>query len=256
MTTPLLEIDGLVKRFGLPDGLVVKALDGVSLTVDPGEIVGLVGESGSGKSTLANVVLGLVEPDDGDVAYASRSLRTWLRDEPRAYRRNVQAVFQQPALALDPLRTIGWSIAEPLAIHGVGRRADRSERVGELLGQVGLELELAGRRPAQLSGGQLQRVNIARALALEPRLLVCDEAVSSLDVSVQAQILNLLLEIHQLKGVAMLFISHDLAVVRHVADRVVVLLDGRVVEAGTVAEVVDRPREAYTSRLVAAAERE
>ena len=232
----------------------MKALDGVSLTMGSGEVVGLVGESGSGKSTLANVVLGLVTPDRGVVELEGRSLASWLKDDPRAYRRRVQAVFQQPALALDPLRTVGWAIAEPLVIHRLGTRSGRIDRVDELLGKVGLDAELAARRPAELSGGQLQRVNIARALALEPRLLVCDEAVSSLDVSIQAQILNLLLDLHRHDGLAILFISHDLAVVRHIADHVVVLCDGRLIEAGRVEQVVDHPQEEYTRRLVAAAE--
>jgi peptide/nickel transport system ATP-binding protein len=254
MTAALLTIEGLVKRFRSPSGQTVTALDGVDLTVGNGEVVGLVGESGSGKSTLANVVLGLVEPDAGGVTFSDRPLPSWLNDDPRSYRRQVQAVFQQPALALDPLRTVGWAIAEPLGIHRLVRRADRPRHVAELLATVGLGRELAERRPGELSGGQLQRVNIARALALQPRLLVCDEAVSSLDVSVQAQILNLLLDIHVRDGLAMLFISHDLAVVRHIADRVVVVLDGRVVEAGPVEEVVDRPQQQYTQRLLAAAE--
>jgi ABC-type glutathione transport system ATPase component len=253
-TTPLVEIDRLGKRFRLPSGQAVTALADVSLSIGAGEIVGLVGESGSGKSTLANVVLGLVDADDGRVSFAGRALAAWLREEPRAYRRQVQAVFQQPALALDPLRTIGWSVIEPLTIHRLCRRAERSRRATELLAKVGLDDDLTVRRPAELSGGQLQRVNIARALALEPRLLVCDEAVSSLDVSVQAQILNLLLDIHLRDGLAMLFISHDIAVVRHIADQVVVLLDGRVVEAGPVDEVVDHPQQEYTQRLVAASE--
>jgi peptide/nickel transport system ATP-binding protein len=254
MTAPLLAIDALVKRFRLPSGQTVTALDGVDLAVGDGEIVGLVGESGSGKSTLANVVLGLVEPDAGTVTFAGRSVSSWLADDQRGYRRQVQAVFQQPGLALDPLRTVGWAVAEPLGIHRLVRRAERQDHVAELLAKVGLGRELAERRPGELSGGQLQRVNIARALALQPRLLVCDEAVSSLDVSVQAQILNLLLDIHAREGLAMLFISHDLAVVRHIADRVVVVLDGQVVEAGPVEDVVDRPQEEYTQRLLAAAE--
>jgi peptide/nickel transport system ATP-binding protein len=254
MTAPLLAIDGLVKRFRLPSGRTVTALDRVDLAVGDGEIVGLVGESGSGKSTLANVVLGLVAPDAGTVTFAGRPLSSWLADDQRGYRRQVQAVFQQPALALDPLRTVGWAVAEPLGIHRLVGRAERPSHVAELLAKVGLGRELAERRPGELSGGQLQRVNIARALALQPRLLVCDEAVSSLDVSVQAQILNLLLDIHVREGLAMLFISHDLAVVRHIADRVVVVLDGRVVEAGPVEDVVDRPQQEYTQRLLAAAE--
>jgi peptide/nickel transport system ATP-binding protein len=254
MTAPLLDVEGVVKRFALPGGRRVTALDDVSFSVDVGEVVGLVGESGSGKSTLANIVLGLVHVDDGTVTFDGRPIAAWLEHDRRAYRRQVQAVFQQPALALDPLRTVGWAVAEPLVVHRLGSRSERSDRVGELLEKVGLSRQLVDRRPAELSGGQLQRVNIARALALEPRLLVCDEAVSSLDVSVQAQILNLLLEINQRDHVAMLFISHDIAVVRHLAEHVVVLCDGRLVERGPTESVLDHPRQEYTRRLVAAAD--
>lgn len=250
----LLDIHELKKEFILGSGLKVSALNGVSLEVGVGEIVGLVGESGSGKSTIANLVLGLIEADSGCIHFDGRPVAGWIRSDQRSYRREVQAVFQQPVLALDPLRTVGWSVAEPLKIHGLGRASERAGRVAELLTKVGLAPHLENRRPRELSGGQLQRVNIARALALEPRLLVCDEAVSSLDVSIQAQILNLLLEIRSTDGVALLFISHDLAVVRHLCDRVVVLLDGDIVESGSVESVVDRPQEAYTRRLLAAAE--
>jgi ABC-type glutathione transport system ATPase component len=247
----LLELAGVDKSFhGAGD--TTHACRSVDLHVGEGEVVGLVGESGSGKSTLANVALGLLEPDHGEVRFDGRPLRDWLRREPRRFRSQVQAVFQQPLLALDGRRRIGWSVAEPLRIHGVGDRAERRARVAGLLERVGLEPAIVDRWPRELSGGQLQRVNIARALALEPRLLVCDEPVSALDVSVQAQILNLFLDIQREAGTAMLFISHDLAVVRHVSDRLVVLYAGRVVEHGPAAAVCDRPQHPYTRALLAA----
>jgi oligopeptide/dipeptide ABC transporter ATP-binding protein len=247
----LLELAGVDKAFhGAGD--TTHACRSVDLHVGEGEVVGLVGESGSGKSTLANVALGLLEPDHGEVRFEGRPLRDWLRREPRRFRSQVQAVFQQPLLALDGRRRIGWSVAEPLRIHGVGDRAERRARVAGLLERVGLDPAIADRWPRELSGGQLQRVNIARALALEPRLLVCDEPVSALDVSVQAQILNLFLDIQREAGTAMLFIGHDLAVVRHLSDRLVVLYAGRVVEHGPTAAVCDRPQHPYTRALLAA----
>jgi oligopeptide/dipeptide ABC transporter ATP-binding protein len=247
----LLELAGVDKAFhGAGD--TTHACRSVDLRVGEGEVVGLVGESGSGKSTLANVALGLLEPDQGEVRFDGRPLRDWLRREPRRFRSQVQAVFQQPLLALDGRRRIGWSVAEPLRIHGIGDRAERRVRVAGLLERVGLDPAIADRWPRELSGGQLQRVNIARALALEPRLLVCDEPVSALDVSVQAQILNLFLDIQREAGTAMLFISHDLAVVRHLSDRLVVLYAGRVVERGPTGAVCERPRHPYTRALLAA----
>jgi oligopeptide/dipeptide ABC transporter ATP-binding protein len=250
--TPLLELDGVGKRFAGSGGITV-ACEDVSLSVAPGEVVGLVGESGSGKSTLANLVLGLHEPDAGEVRFDGRPVGTWLREDQRRFRSAVQAVFQQPLLALDGRRTVRWSIAEPLVVHRVGDRRSRHERVDELLAAVGLGPDLADRRPRQLSGGQLQRVNIARALALQPRLLVCDEPVSALDVSVQAQVINLLLDIQDRFGTAFLFVSHDLAVVRHVSDRIAVMYAGRIVETGPADDLCAQPHHPYTRALLAAA---
>ncbi|MFD1715842.1 ABC transporter ATP-binding protein [Amnibacterium flavum] len=249
MSAPLLELRDVHKVFGEGDTRTVAA-NGIDLSIAPGEIVGLVGESGSGKSTVANLVLGLVEPDSGDIEFEGRPLAQWLGRENRAYRAKVQAVFQQPLLALDQRRTVGWSIAEPLVVHRIGNATSRRERVVELLESVGLNAELAERRPGQLSGGQLQRVNIARALTLEPRLLVCDEAVSALDVSVQAQVLDLFLEVQERLGVAMLFISHNMAVVRHISDSIVVMYHGDVVEQGQADQVCDSPRSDYARALI------
>jgi ABC-type glutathione transport system ATPase component len=249
--SPLLELAGVDKAFhGAGD--TTHACRSVDLHVGEGEVVGLVGESGSGKSTLANIALGLLEPDRGEVRFDGRPLGDWLRREPRRFRSQIQAVFQQPLLALDGRRRVGWSVAEPLRIHARGDRAERRARVAALLDRVGLDPGIADRWPRELSGGQLQRVNIARALALEPRLLVCDEPVSALDVSVQAQILNLFLDIQRDAGTALLFISHDLAVVRHLSDRLVVLYAGRVVEHGPTAAVCQRPQHPYTRALLAA----
>ena len=247
----LLRIDAVNKTFE-QRGHRVTACRDVHLTVEPGEVVGLVGESGSGKSTLANVVLGLLTPDSGEVSFEGRPLPEWLADG-RRYRAAVQAVFQQPLLALDQRRTVGWSVAEPLVIHRIGDRVSRESRVEELLRMVGLEPGTAQRMPRELSGGQLQRVNIARALALEPRLLVCDEPVSALDVSVQAQILNLFLEIQERSGTAMLFVAHDLAVVRHVSDRIAVMYAGRIVEQGPPDELTSSPLHPYTRALIGSA---
>lgn len=249
--TTLLQLTGVMKTFDA-DGVTTRAANDVTLRVEEGEIVGLVGESGSGKSTIANLVLGLTDLDGGTISFDGRDLTDWLRRDPKLFRRTVQAVFQRPLLALDRRRTIGWSVAEPLVIHGIGDAAERRERVTRLLEQVGLVPELAERRPHQLSGGQLQRVNIARALALEPRLLVCDEAVSSLDVSVQAQVLNLLLELQRTLGLALLFISHDIAVVRHISDSMVVMYRGDIVEQGSTDSVCDNPQSDHARALIEA----
>ena len=249
--TALLQFTDVEKTFGEGDGAVVAA-NRVSFEVEEGSIVGLVGESGSGKSTIANMVLGLVTPDAGSAVFDGREIGEWLTRDHKRFRRNVQAVFQRPLLALDRRRTIGWSVAEPLVIHGIGDRDEQRAKVAKLLSQVGLAPELAERRPHQLSGGQLQRVNIARALALEPRLLVCDEAVSALDVSVQAQVLNLLLELQSTLGLTMLFISHDIAVVRHISDSMIVMYRGDIVEQGPTDTVCDNPRSAHARALIEA----
>lgn len=246
---PLLSVRALCKTFWSEHSTTVAA-NHVDLEIRPGEIVGLVGESGSGKSTIANILLGLLEPDSGEIDFDGKPLVDWLRRDRKTYRAGVQAVFQQPLLALDRHRTVGWSVAEPLVIHGTASAAERSRRVLELLESVGLDPALAERRPAELSGGQLQRVNIARALAPEPRLLICDEAVSALDVSVQAQIIDLLLEVQEKLGVAMLFISHNMAVVRHISDSIVVMYHGDVVESGPTDQVCDAPQSDYARQLM------
>jgi len=222
----------------------------VSLTVAEGEVVGLVGESGSGKSTVANVALGLLTPTAGEAVFRGAALASRSRAELRQVRADMQAVFQEPFLALDSRKSVGWAIEEPLRIHGRGDREERRGRVLELLDAVGLDRSVAGRRPSQLSGGQLQRVNIARAIALRPSLLVCDEPVSALDVSVQAQIINLFLEIQESLGIGMLFISHDLAVVRHLSDRIVVMYAGRIVEEGPTDQVCEAPHHPYARALL------
>jgi oligopeptide/dipeptide ABC transporter ATP-binding protein len=247
--TPLLELRAVRKSF-VHRGSAVHAVRDVSLVVPDGEIVGLVGESGSGKSTVANLVLGLERPDAGEIRFRGRDLSRWLAGSGRPYRAEVQAVFQDPVQAMDGRKRIGWSVAEPLVIHGTARGPAARARVAELFDAVHLDPALADRFPHQVSGGQAQRANIARALALRPSLLVCDEAVSALDVSVQAQILNLFLEIQELSRMAMLFISHALPVVRLLSDRIVVMYAGTVVEQGPAEEVCGRPWHPYTRLLV------
>jgi oligopeptide/dipeptide ABC transporter ATP-binding protein len=248
----LLELRDMSKHFPGRSKPVLACRD-VSFSVHDAEVVGLVGESGSGKSTIANISLGLVAPTSGEALFAGQQLSGLSRRTERALRARIQAVFQEPFLALDSRRSIGWAIEEPLRIHRTGSKSARRKRVRELLVSVGLDPEIADRKPSQLSGGQLQRVNIARALALNPALLVCDEPVSALDVSVQAQILNLFLEIQRTLGIAMLFISHDLAVVRHISDRIVVMYAGRVVEEGPTEVLCDEPHHPYTQALLRAA---
>lgn len=229
-----------------------RALDGVSLSVAPREIVGLVGESGSGKSTLGRVALGLVPVESGEVVLRGVSLRGLSGRELRGLRKHVALVHQDVTASLDPRRTIEDSIGEPLRVHRVASGSLLREKVGRLLESVRLPGDYAARRPGELSGGQRQRVVLARALALAPRLVVADEPTSALDVSVQAQVLELFADLRDEYGFACLFISHDLAVVHQVADRVVVLRAGAVVETGTPGEVFGRPREDYTRRLLAA----
>jgi peptide/nickel transport system ATP-binding protein len=230
-----------------------RALDRVSLAVADGGTLGVVGESGSGKSTLARAILGLVRPSGGSVLWDGRRVDARDRDARRRFRRDVQVVFQDPIGSLDPRMTAGASVAEALdALEGVRDPATLRGRVDAALDAVGLDPGLAARYPHQLSGGQCQRVAIARATVVRPRLLICDEAVSALDVSVQAQIVNLLLDLRQRHGLGLLFISHNLAVVRHVADRVAVLNAGRLVEYGPADRLFAAPSEAYTRALIAA----
>ena len=248
MTTPLLEAQALDKVFQV-GRTTVQALRQVSLCLRRGECHAVVGESGSGKSTLANLVLGLQAPSAGRLLFNGQALPG---RRPLALRRAIQLVQQNPLSALNPTRTVGASLRLPLDVHAIGTRTDRPERVAQLLREVGLEPSLAGRLPAALSGGQRQRVAIARALACEPDLLVLDEPTSALDVLVQARVLQLLQAVRRQHGLTYLFITHDLAVVRAIADRVTVLQHGQVVETASVADIFAAPRKAYTSRLLAA----
>lgn len=247
----LLEVRNVSKSFDLKDG-VVKACNNVNFEIQSGEILGLVGESGSGKTTMSNLILGLETPDAGEILFKGQNLGEIFRNDQKLFRRGVQAVFQQPLLALDSLRTIEWSISEPLVVHGIGDHGSRKAKVRELFELVGLDESYLHRYPAQLSGGQLQRVNIARALSLNPELLICDEAVSALDVSVQAQIINLFLEIQSSLGVALLFISHDLEVVRYLSDRIAVMYAGTVVEESDTDSLIANPLHPYTRALLSA----
>ncbi|MFE5208777.1 dipeptide ABC transporter ATP-binding protein [Streptomyces sp. NPDC056600] len=251
---PLLEAAGLTKRFKGPRGARRTAVDGVSFTLRPGETLGLVGESGSGKSTLARMVLGLTEPDEGTVRLDGAAWSGVPEGRRRAGRRTLQLVPQDPLSAFDPRWDVARVVGEALAVAGVPREERRRHTV-RLLEQVGLGEQHLDRRPAALSGGQRQRVALARALAPRPRLLVCDEPVSALDVSVQAQVLDLLRELQASLGLAVLFISHDLAVVREICARVMVMKDGQVVESGPVEDVFTAPRHACTRALLEAVPR-
>ncbi|MSP82309.1 MAG: ABC transporter ATP-binding protein [Alphaproteobacteria bacterium] len=267
MTQPLdgdaaLVIDDLVVEYGAPRGLVdlalgrtrrrVRAVDGVSLVVRRNETVGLVGESGCGKTTLGRAIVRIVEPTSGAISLDGENLLTLGSDELRAMRRRVQMVFQDPYSSLNPRMSVERTLAEVLRFHRIRPAAGVGDRVAELLSLVGLAPELAGRRPRALSGGQRQRVGLARALALEPTFLVLDEPVAALDVSIQAQILNLLRDLRDRLGLTMLFIAHELSVIRHMSHRVAVMYLGRVVEVGTAAEVFDHPAHPYTQGLVRA----
>jgi ABC-type oligopeptide transport system ATPase subunit len=231
----------------------VRALDSVSLSIGTGETLGLVGESGSGKSTLARAILGLAPVRSGTIEFDGRDITRATRRERRALSAEVQVVFQDPYSSLNPARTIRQTLAEPLGVHERLSRREISERVREMLDRVGLPTDAAARYPRHFSGGQRQRIAIARALMLSPRLIICDEAVSALDLSVQAQILNLLLELQEELSLSYLFISHDLSVVQHLSHRIVVLYRGETVESGPTNMVCDRPTHPYTRALVASA---
>ena len=247
----LLEVENLAKHFAVRKG-TVRAVDGVSFSVAKGETLALVGESGCGKSTTARLVLRLIEPSAGQVRFDGTDLTTLSRAELRGMRRRMQIVFQDPYASLDPRMSVGATLEEPLIVHGLGDAAQRQARVAELLRLVGLAPYHAQRFPHEFSGGQRQRIGIARALAVEPALIVCDEPVSALDVSIQAQVLNLLAELQTRLGLSYLFIAHDLAVVRHVADRVAVMYLGRIVEMAPAEELFATPRHPYTQALLAA----
>jgi oligopeptide transport system ATP-binding protein len=256
---PLLEVSELTKHFPVKEGLLfdrtvgyVKAVDGVSFEIQEGETLGLVGESGSGKSTTGYCILQLIRPTSGSVRFMGRDLTELKGEELRRVRREMQIVFQDPYASLDPRMTVGDIVSEPLVVHRVGGRRARRETVRRLLEVVGFNPEFTNRYPHEFSGGQRQRIGIARALALNPRLIVCDEPVSALDVSIQAQILNLLKDLQQEFGLTYLFIAHDLAVVRAMSDRIAVMNQGKLVEMGPADEVYSRAKDEYTHALLAA----
>jgi oligopeptide/dipeptide ABC transporter ATP-binding protein len=251
--TPLLEVIDLSKHFPAGRGLgAVRAVDGVSLTLEAGETLGVVGESGCGKSTLGRTILRLTEPTSGRIHFEGEDLLALGPEELRARRREMQMIFQDPFASLDPRLTVARIVAEPLVIHRVADRAARARAVADLLETVGLDADAAGRYPHEFSGGQRQRIGIARAVALRPKLIVADEPVSALDVSIQSQILNLLVDLRRRFGLSYIFISHDLAVVEHMADAVAVMYLGRVVEAARADDLFARPSHPYTQALIAA----
>ena len=252
-TGSLLEVENLVKHFRSKDGDgSVQAVNGVSLQMQRGETLGIVGESGCGKSTLARLILRLIEPSAGSVRFEGEDLLTLSRAALRSRRRDMQLIYQDPFASLDPRLTVGTIVGEPLAIHRIGSREERRRRVVDLLKTVGLEADSITRYPHEFSGGQRQRICIARAIALEPKLIIADEPVSALDVSIQSQILELLLDLKARLSLSYIFISHDLAVVEHVSDRVAVMYLGRIVEMTDTGNLYDQPAHPYTEALISA----
>lgn len=258
MTHSLLSVSDLRIHFPVRGGVLlkqtasVKAVDGVSLEIQGGETLGLVGESGCGKSTLGKAVVRLLKPTSGSIRFEQSDITRLSQSQLRPLRRNFQMIFQDPAESLDPRMSVRAIIEEPFLIHGMGTRQERVKWVNELLDRVGLPAASAERYPFEFSGGQRQRIGIARALALKPRFIVCDEPVSALDVSVQSQILNLLVELQKDFGLSYLFIAHDLSVVKHVSDRVAVMYLGKIVELASAEQIYQNPRHAYTKALLSA----
>jgi ABC-type oligopeptide transport system ATPase subunit len=255
----LLEVRDLHKWFPVRKGVLVertvdhvKAVNGVSFEIEEGQTLGLVGESGSGKSTTGYCVLQLLKPTNGSVRFMDKELTKLGSADMREIRREMQIVFQDPYSSLNPRMTVGSIVEEPLTVHGIGTRRSREARVRDLLETVGFNPDFTNRYPHEFSGGQRQRIGIARALALNPRLIVCDEPVSALDVSIQAQILNLLKDLQKDLGLAYLFVAHDLAVVRAVSDRIAVMNRGEIVEIGDASSVYNNPQQDYTKALLAA----
>jgi oligopeptide transport system ATP-binding protein len=256
---PLLRVTNLVKHFPITQGIIlqrqvgaVKAVDGISFDVYPGETLGLVGESGSGKSTTGRTILQLYKPTSGEVSFQGRDLTRLSGGEMRRMRRQMQMIFQDPYASLNPRMTVGSIIGEPLEIHNLAKGREKRERIEELLRLVGLNPYFANRYPHEFSGGQRQRIGIARALAVEPKFIVCDEPISALDVSIQAQVVTLLQELQQRLGLTYLFIAHDLSMIRFICTRVAVMYKGKVVELAETNELYSNPLHPYTKVLLSA----
>ncbi len=252
MTQTLVQIENLKKHFPASGGQSVRAVDGVSFNIERGETLGLVGESGCGKTTVGRCLLRLIEPTSGEINFDGQDLLSLSKSEMRALRRRMQIVFQDPYSSLNPRMKVGDIIGEPLIVHSIGNKQERKDRVAELLKVVKLDPDYANRYPHQFSGGQRQRIGIARALALNPDFIVADEPVSALDVSVQAQVVNLLQDLQAQFGLTYLFISHGLAVVEHISTRVGVMYLGKIVELAASTELYENPKHPYTQALLAA----
>jgi len=256
---PLVEVRNLVKHFPITGGVflreiaAVKAVDGVSLVIQPGETLGLVGESGCGKSTLGRLILHLEEPTSGDILFGGESILGYDHRKMRTLRKEMQIIFQDPFSSLNPRKNVAHIVGEPLYVHGMKNRREREARVLELLEVVGLKREHMRRYPHQFSGGQRQRIGVARALALRPKLIICDEAVSALDVSIQAQVINLLEDLQDEFGLTYLFISHALSVVQHISDRIAVMYLGKIVESAESGFLYREPLHPYSQALLSAA---